>query len=318
MKKALPAVCLLLCVALLAGCGIKDPASGVAPGTVVKPGKVEYNGDTYRLHQDQTVILVMGLDKYEHPEDYDGYINDMQSDFMALLILDKTARRYDVLHLNRDTMTKIRRLGVGGGGAGSFTGQLALAHTYGSGGSDSCLNATKAVSELLHGIRIDHYITLTMDAVTTVNDSVGGVTLELMDDFTAMDPRMEQGKTLTLTGEQALLYVRGRMNLSDSSNLHRMERQRQYASELYRQVMAQQESDENFLLDLLLSISDSIVSDCTVNQLDALADQIRSYTEGQIYTLPGEAVKGEQFIEFYPDPDKTRELTMALFYEKEN
>ena len=34
-----------------------------------------------------------------------------------------------ILQLNRDTMTEITRLGVFGDEAGTFTGQLALAHT---------------------------------------------------------------------------------------------------------------------------------------------------------------------------------------------
>ena len=44
-----------------------------------------------------------------------------------------------------------------------MTGQLALAHTYGSGEEDSCENTVLAVENLLYGVGIDHYVSLTMD-----------------------------------------------------------------------------------------------------------------------------------------------------------
>ena len=84
-------------------------------------------------------------------------------------------------------MTQIRILGVTGEPAGTFTGQLALAHTYGSGEEDSCENTVLAVSNLLYGMEIDHYVSLTMDGVALLNDLVGGVTVEVLDDFSGID-----------------------------------------------------------------------------------------------------------------------------------
>ncbi len=277
-------------------------------------GVFEYGGKEYVQRQDQEILLVMGLDKFDRPEDYEGYVNDQQSDFLALLILDNTEKTCDVLYLNRDTMTKIRRLGVAGDGAGSFTGQLALAHTYGSGGSDSCLNAVRAVSDLLGGIQIHHYMTLTMDAVGIVNDAVGGVTVEIMDDFTHIDPAMVQGQQVTLMGEQALTYVRSRSTLADTSNLRRMERQQQYLSALYQQVMDRQEKDGNFLARTLLDVS--FMSDCSVNQLDGLADKLLTYELQEPVNLKGEAVVGEKHMEFYPDEDALLQTVVQLFCEE--
>ena len=145
--------------------------------------------------------------------------------------------------LNRDTMTKIQILGVRGDVAGTFTGQLALAHTYGSGERDSCLNTTEAVSNLLYGVGIDHYISITMDGVAILNDLVGGVEVEVMDDFSSIDSTLVQGETVTLMGNHALTYVRTRGGLEDSSNLHRMERQRQYLIALQKKLTEKANSD---------------------------------------------------------------------------
>ena len=58
----------------------------------------------------------------------------------------------------------------------------------------------KAVSNLLFGIEINHYLSFTMDAVALVNDLVGGVQVEVLDDLTFLDPALRKGETVTLKG----------------------------------------------------------------------------------------------------------------------
>ncbi len=289
--------------------------NSVLEGTEPAPKYIEYNGEKYYPRKDLTTMLVMGLDKNERPDD-EGYINHLQSDFLALLVIDEDAKKVDLLHLNRDTMTKIRRLGIGGGAAGSFTGQLALAHTYGSGGSDSCLNAVKAVSTLLKGIKINHYASFTMDAVGIINDALGGVTVTVLDDMTAIDPSFVKGEEITLKGEQALKYVRSRGGLEDSSNLRRMERQKQYMEALYSKLMEQENFDEELLANTMLKISDDFLSDCSVNKLEKLVDLMQDCELTSIQSLKGEAVKGEEYMEYYVDETALMETVIKLFCKK--
>lgn len=281
---------------------------------------VEYQGTYYIPRENLQTVLIMGLDKNEdeRPESSIAYTNKMQSDFLMLLIIDKEAKVCDVLHLNRDTMTEIRRLGIGGSETGTFVGQLALAHTYGSGGSDSCLNAKKAVSTLLGGVWIDHYMTLTMDAVGKINDMVGGVTLTLMADFTEFDPAMEKGATLTLKGEQALTYVRFRMTIGDGLNVSRMKRQEQYLNEFYTKLMEKNQEDDDFLAKALMNVNDSFTSDLTVNQLDKLGELMAECTLNPFQSLKGETVKGEEFYEYHVDADALQETVINLFYTEYN
>ncbi|MCD8331087.1 MAG: LCP family protein, partial [Oscillospiraceae bacterium] len=131
-----------------------------------------------------------------------------QADFSLLLRGEDGGQSCTALQRNRDNMTQITRLAVTGEEVGTYTGQLALAHTHGSGGEDSCENTVKAVSGLLYGVEIDHYMSMTMDAVAVVNDLAGGVTLTVLSDMTSVDPDWTQGAQITLMGEQALLYVR--------------------------------------------------------------------------------------------------------------
>ena len=292
------------------------PETTISTEPAIPDNAVEYNGEYYVPREGLQTVLIMGLDKYEREENTFAYTNKMQSDFLLLAIIDENAKTCDLLHLNRDTMTEIQRLGLGGTNTGKFIGQLALAHTYGSGGSDSCLNAVKAVSNLLGGVKIDHYMTLTMDAVGKINDLVGGVTVTMLEDFSELDPAMKKGEEVTLKGDQALMYVRFRKGVGDQTNLSRMERQRQYLNAFYGKLMEANKKVDGFLTSTLLKVNDDFESDCTVNQLDALSDILETCTVNPIVYMEGEAVEGDEFMEFYVDEESRQETVLSLFYEK--
>lgn len=290
-------------------------ASSVEAGAPVDGREITYyNGTAYARREDLETVLLLGVDKFEG-ETPEGYINNQQADFLLLLVMDKENETCTPIQLNRDTMTQIQILGVTGEPAGTFTGQLALAHTYGSGEEDSCVNTVLAVSNLLYGMEIDHYVSLTMDGVALLNDLVGGVTVEVLDDFSGTDDSLVQGETVTLKGQQALTYVRSRGGLEDSSNLHRMERQRQYLSALQQQLKAAVQQEDGFTLDALLQLNEYMVSDCTVNQLSDLGDSLAAYQVSDILTTPGDAQEGEEYMEFTVDEAALQQLVMDVFYE---
>lgn len=324
-KSALKAVLLLL-LAVLCASGVYrllqsweqrdtvDASNEPVQKTEETPGLVYYDGSWYAPRQDLETILLMGLDEFVEETSGEGYTNSQQADFLLLIMLDHEAEIVSAIHLNRDTMSDIQILGVKGVPAGSFTGQLALSHTYGDGGRISCENTVEAVSNLLYGISIDHYLSLTMDAIPILNDLVGGVEVTVLDDFSEVDSSMVQGETVLLRGQQALTYVRTRKGLEDSSNLHRMERQRQYMLGLMEQLRCASAEDPDFMLNAVLSVNDYFVSDYTVEQLSALANNTGSYHFGDIYTLEGDAVQGEQYMEFYVDETALQHLVVELFY----
>ena len=112
----------------------------------------------YFPRQDITTVLVMGIDKYGPVEKSDMYTNTGASDMNMVLIFDEVNKVCNILHLNRDTMLEMPVLGIGGKPAGTMYGQLALAHTFGTGLSDSCENVRKTVSDFLYGVEIDYYV----------------------------------------------------------------------------------------------------------------------------------------------------------------
>lgn len=303
----------LSAIFLFGGCGKKAPIETVAP-PATEASSVPSTTEARKQKENLETILVLGLDKNEYPDDSRAYINDMQGDFNLLLVLDHSTNTCSPLLLNRDTMTEITRLGVFGDEAGTFTGQLALAHTYGSGGSDSCLNSKRAVQDLL-GEDVDHYMSFTMESVPAVNDAVGGVAVTVLENFGENYPQLKKGEEVLLTGENALVYVRGRQNVGDQTNTGRMERQEQYMSALIEKLRSCAKENPDFLTNLTLKLGDAFQTDYTVSQLQALSELLLDCQIEPFVTLTGETRKGEEFMEFYVDEAALAQTVQDIFYQ---
>jgi len=275
---------------------------------------LRYNGKEYILKENVETYLFLGLDKFdaEKPESYN---NDKQADFLMLIVVDNKDSSFTALHINRDTMAEMNILGVAGEKIGTAKKQIALAHTYGNGREVSCRNTANAVSKLLLNAEINHYVSVTMDAVPIYNDLLGGVEVTVLDDFTGIDDTLVKDEKITLLGQHALNYVRTRYGLDDSTNAHRMKRQRQYLKALHEKTVKCYEDEPAFIGQSVLKLTDYIVSDCSVNKLQTFAEKVSSYKFNEICTLDGENVTGERFMEFHPDEESVMSTAIKLFYK---
>lgn len=311
---------LALCLVLLAGIAVlavtaekrakqeSVESAGTAEHAVKPVTALEYAGETAALREHIDTILLIGTDttgeqpKYSD-DDIVPYYNYEQADFLVLLVLDDDAQTCGIIQLNRDTMADVPWLSVTGDVGGTSYEQLALAHTYGSGREDSCVNTRNAVSQLLFDAPIDHYMAFTMDAVPIVNDLVGGVTVTVEDDLTPVDATLTQGAVVTLRGEQALHFVRARMTVGDGLNASRMRRQRTYFDGFQKSARAAFNSDSELAMKLVEKLSNYMVTDMTADAISRLAEKLDKYEIGEVRFASGDNVLGEQFYEFYVDKD---------------
>ncbi len=190
---------------------------------------IDIDGKIYELSHEMSTYLVMGTDNSgnEEADERKDYVGSM-ADFMLLLVVDDTDQTYQYIQLNRDTITEVPFLLADGTSYASADIQMCCAHAYGGSKMESCENTEKTVSMFLHGIPIDGYYALKMDAIPELNHAVGGVTVTIEDDFTAIDPEMKPGATLKLSDEQAYTFVHNRMDIGDGENTSRMRRHRAY------------------------------------------------------------------------------------------
>lgn len=287
------------------------------PQNVPAPSKktVTVDGVEYFPRQDITVLMLMGIDERGPVVQSNSYLNTGENDMVALAVFDEADKSYSVLTLNRDTMMDIRVLGIGGKEAGTIFGQLALAHTYGTGLEDSCENAVRTVSDFLSGLTIDYYVSMNMDAISILNDAVGGVKVNVVDDFSQVDSSIPMGEVV-LNGEQALNYVHTRKDVSDQMNVSRMDRHTEYMESFVSAFNSKVKESDTFILETYDDIAPYIVSDCSVNSMSAMLNRYADYTLREVVTPDGENVYTDAYMEFYADKAELEKLILNMFYIK--
>lgn len=310
----------VLAIAVIASCllfggknGNNKSENRKVKETAVEDGSISFGGKTYVLNEDITSFLVIGLDTMEVSNEYDDH---QQADFLMLFIFDNSSKKYTALHINRDTMAEVNTLAMDGSKVKSEKKQIALAHTEGDGGKMSCQNTADAVSSLLMGVKIDYYASFTMDAVAVVNDSVGGVPVEIEDDMTMVDPAFKKGETVILNGSQALKFVRARGELKDSSNAKRMVRQREYLTNLFRAIKQRTETEDGYFNGVFPKVSKSVVTNCSLTKLASMWENFSGFTNSGFPEIAGELKTGEKFMEFYPDKEQLEKTVIDLFYKE--
>ena len=280
---------------------------------------IHYNGDRYRYRDDISTLLVIGIDDNDDEEESsldNFYRNSSQADFLLLVVFDKTAKSYKVIQINRDSMASIRTYDIMGDYAGTNIAQISLSHTYGDGGESSCEDTVYAVSNLLFGIDVDNYISITTDVVPILNDLVGGVDVPIEDDFSGVDDTLVMGRTVHLQGQHALIYIRARRDMvDDDSNEARMRRQHTYLYALEEAMRDSFMDNPSFAVDAYEAVSDHTITNIDVSDIPSLAYEFASYEFEGIVSIEGESSMGERYIEFYVDEEALQELVIREFYE---
>ncbi len=311
---------LLMLVMLYSGLQVLEatvlqPAAGTAASDQSKT--VRKDGTDYFPHQDMQVLLVLGIDRTGPVEASHYYRNPGLADSILLLIFDESSEECTVLTLNRDTMVHMDVLGVRGEYAGTAYGQLALAYSYGQGLRDSCENVKSTLEKFLPGLTVDCYLAMHMDALPILNDAVGGVTVEVTEDFSQVNPSIPRGQ-VTLKGQQALDYLRGRQDLGDQLNTSRMARQSEYVGKLLEALGEKKYRDVRFFAELYEDIAPYIVTDCSAETLSGMLSRYAGYTLREIVTPEGESIVDKGHNQFLVDEEKLDALLLRLFYRKTN
>ena len=274
---------------------------------------VQADGRTWRRKTNLESYLFLGIDTLGKAEGTQSYVAGGQADAQILLVVDHTARTWQMLQINRDSMVQVPVLSMMGTVPYTIRQQIALAHAYGNGREQSCENNVKAVSMLLGDQPIDGYLSLTMGGVGVLVDLVGGVTLTLASDLSAIDPALTQGATVTLNGEQALAYVHTRQNVDDQTNLARMDRQRQFLRAFEEQA---RQMDPSFALDAYQAAEDYIITNLSSGRAVNLAGQLQQYTQLPVLTIAGENTVEDGYWAYELDQDSLQQTVLQLFYQE--
>lgn len=279
--------------------------------------KVEIDGVTYEQKMDLTSLLMIGIDK-KSTDEIKGYRDGGQSDLLLLLVIDHKGRTIRQLQIDRDTMTTVNVLGMFGNSAGSRVMQICLSHGYGMDRQERCKNSIKAVEGLLNCPEIDLYTEIPLDAIASLNDLLGGVTVTLEDDFTAADPAMRKGATLTLTGEQAITLVRRRMDVADGTNEARMTRQREFMDAAVPLIRDKIDESSGFVTTMIDTLSPYLTTNMARGRMINEINRSYHYEVEPVQYLSGEYSIGEDgFMEFHANEQSIVDFVLDAFYTKQ-
>ncbi len=281
-------------------------------------GWVKYEDRIYAYKEDTLTFLFMGIDKNSEVQEVAEGTNGGQADALFLAVMDPSEKAVRVIGINRNTMADIDIYNEEGAYVTTTKAQIAVQHGFGNGMEESCGYQIKAVAKLLYGLPVHGYAAVNMSAISDINDAVGGVEVEVLEDLTVKDPALAKGERIRLTGEQAFWYVKYRDTEQFASADRRLDRQKQYLNALIGAAKQAVRQDVTAALELYKEISSRMVTDITLDEAAYLAPILAEYQfdTDHFYMLKGETVKGEKFEEFYVDEEALYEMILEIFYEE--
>ena len=283
-------------------------------------GILEYKGKTYRRSSYVKAILCMGVDRQGPMTEGTASTQGGQADGLFVLAQYTTRNTLKILMIPRDTMTEITLTDLSGNVLGTDVQHITLAYAYGDGREESCERMAEAVTRLLGGLEMDHYLAADIDVIGMLNDAVGGVTVTIpIDGMEERDPAFVKGERVTLHGGQAEAFVRYRDIAQSHSAITRMAQQQQYITQYFAALKKKSQEDNQIISEIFSMVENHMVTDMGKEEylkiaMDALNTE--SLADGDFYTIPGQTVETEVYDEFYVDEEALMPVILEMFYRE--
>lgn len=286
---------------------------------------ITYNGEKYRYNDNLINILVMGIDDYGLKGDKDTDANPYQADTIVLGTVDAVKKTVSFMSIPRDTVASIKVLDLNDEVATVKKGPIAIQHSFGTQGERTNEAVVDAVSNLLYSVPINRYVSVDITAIPDINDSLGGITVDIPEDLTKWNPKMKAGtKDYLLLNKDAVIFVARRDTGIDDSAMGRMKRQVMYLKKLFPAVKAKTAENITYPIALYNSEADKVKTNLTIDEMTYLAKLLLDLelSDKDIVSVPGEMKRIEPGeIEDYEyemgyivDEDALKQLIVDRFY----
>ncbi|MBR1533963.1 MAG: LCP family protein, partial [Ruminococcus sp.] len=269
----------------------------------------------YELNDDIVSLTFIGADAG------DGDNSHLQmADAIYILALDTKTGGVKILGISRDTMADVDLYSDEGKFIDTERLQMAFSYAYGSDTVTGGRNTATSLSRLFYGLPFNDYFAINMNALITLNDTIGGVTLTSSMTFRSpIDGRtISEGETVTRHGKEADYYVRHRDTERLDSNNDRMQRQQEYIRAFIGSVIPAAKKDISVVSNLYNEIQVNSDSTLDLSKMTYLAStavsKLNSATDIEYLSLRGEITEGE-FAEMNVDNKTTIRTMLDVFYK---
>lgn len=283
---------------------------------------ITYKGEKYKYRDGIINILCLGIDKWvpmAYIENERGNIG--MSDAIVLVSIDTERDEVKAFAIPRETVTEVQTITQSGELGSTERMRICIQYAYGTSMQQSNELTMSAVSNLLYDIQIQRCCAINLDAVSTINDAVGGVDVQILEDIEDMEPRFPYGETVHLEGGLALRFIQIRNKNILEGSLLRTERQKQYVSAFIAKAKESVKKDPTIPITLFQELQDNgeMCTDITLEDITYLMPEVlgMSFSTDIVQRIPGESVVGEDgHTEFQMDSNAVKEMIIDTFYEK--
>lgn len=284
---------------------------------VDKSGRViTYDGVTYELNEDLITVPFIGVDE--------GVGNDNEklemADAIYIFTFDTKAGKSKILSISRDTMTDVDRYTEDGEFIDARRMQISFSYAFGNKKVPGGKNTDASLSRLFYGLPFKDYFAINMNALITLNDAIGGVTLTSSVTFVSPEDgrTIKEGETVTLHGKEADYYVRHRDTEKLDSNNARMQRQQEYIRAFLGSILPAVRKDLSVISKLNRAIGDNSETTLTAAKIvyigSSAALKIGQETDIEYLSLKGTITAG-QYAELNVTNKDTIRTMLDVFYK---
>lgn len=288
--------------------------------TDLKKGQVRYGGKVYQYKDNLLTILCMGIDSRDGIDKVKTPGAGGQADCVILAVLDDKAKKIQLINISRDTMVPIELYDMYGTFVRKERAQITLQYAYGNGREKSCELMEQVVSDLFYGIPIHGYCALAMSTIADLNDAIGGVTVTVPDELAAFVPTFTAGETITLQGEEAVLFVHSRNIYATElgANNRRIARQKMFVKGFIDQAKKRIKADLTLPAKLYQLVEKQMVTSISLDQAVFLCTEYLDcdFSMDDMVSVEGTITKENVYEEFNVDDKALYELILKVFYEE--
>lgn len=290
---------------------------------------VALDGKAYEYDENIINLLFLGIDRAGSISTETNLDNWKagQADAIFILSLNPDKKTIRIVGIPRNSMVDVDIYDQNARQMETIHNQICLQYGY-AGGGENGLHAMKdAASKLMYDLPIHGAFAIGYDAVSIINDKVGGVDVEVLEDMPEKNKAFVLGNTVHLDGKLALQYVRERDYYQLGSPTLRLKRQKQYITALIQAAKTCVKQDPLLVTDLYNSITKYMNTDVTVDEAVYLVRQALDYQfDGDsFYLLQGDDVsvpftRKDGTKDFYDDyylrEDSIRQVMIDAFYNE--
>lgn len=265
--------------------------------------RVAVNGEDWRMKSGIHSLLFMGIDDTAHVE-INGISGEMGvAEAIFLLVLDDADNEIKCLVFPYDAEVPIKVYDENGSMVGPEFSLLGNQYAFSRSPSRGTMMMKRKVSEMMHGISVDGYVSISFDGIGKIADAIGGMRVPLTLDWTDVDSAFTPGCEVTLDSETVAKFVDAAHNGDESLRNARQEWLLMTMLKQMRKVYSKSFQDQ-------LNPSTGLKMEVDADLIQKLKE---SKFDDEIIRVPGSEIEGSgRFRVDWPAFD---DVLLELFYD---